>query len=55
VIAFNTDEGYARDVSYEIALAVVERARKENRELSEDARHFLEEHLTAAELPEGWP
>jgi hypothetical protein len=42
VNAFNTDEGYARDVSHEIALAVVERARKEKLELSEGARHFLE-------------
>jgi hypothetical protein len=50
VVAFNTDEGYARDVSREIALAVIERARKENHELSEGAPHFLEEHLTEAEL-----
>jgi hypothetical protein len=35
VIAFNTDEGYARDVSHEIALAVVERQRKKTLELSE--------------------
>jgi hypothetical protein len=28
-IAFNTAEGYARDVSHDIALAAVERARKE--------------------------
>jgi hypothetical protein len=33
VIAFNTDKDYARDVSHEIALAVIERARKEKLEL----------------------
>lgn len=55
VIAFNTDEGYARDVSHEIALAVVERPRKENRELSEGARRFLEGHLTKAELSRVFP
>jgi hypothetical protein len=51
VVAFNTAKGVAHDVSAGIARAVVERARKENRELSEGARRFLEEHLTAAELP----
>jgi hypothetical protein len=38
-----------------IALPLVERARKETLELSEGTRHFLEGHLSAAELPPQQP
>jgi hypothetical protein len=51
VIAFNTDEGYARDVSREIARAVVERAAREGRTVGGGTRLFLADHLSEAELP----
>ena len=45
VVAFSVDEGWARDVSEDIAGLVVERARSEQRVLSEGARRFVEKHL----------
>jgi hypothetical protein len=42
VVAFNTAEGWSRDVSGEVAGLVVERARKEGRRLTEGVREFAE-------------
>jgi hypothetical protein len=42
VIAFNTAEGWSRDVSEDIAWEILNRARKESRVLSGSARHFAE-------------
>jgi hypothetical protein len=45
VVAFSIAEGWARDVSEDIAGLVVERARSEERPLSKGARLFVEKHL----------
>lgn len=52
VVAFSIDEGWARDVSEGIAGLVVERARSEERPLSEGARRFVEKHLDEELEPE---
>jgi hypothetical protein len=48
VIAFNTAEGWARDVTEDVALEVRERAKREDR-LGESAREFVE-HQTGRSL-----
>jgi hypothetical protein len=50
VIAFNTAEGWARDVSEDIAHLVIETARDRNKGLSETALRFYERH-TGEEVP----
>jgi hypothetical protein len=54
VVAFNTDEGWARDVSEDVARDVVEQARAQGRSLPEGVRDFLGrllgEDVSAAEL-----
>jgi hypothetical protein len=52
VVAFNVSEGWSRDVSEDIAGLVVERARSEQRTLSEGARRFVEKHLDEELEPE---
>lgn len=52
VIAFSTDEGWARDVSEDIAGLVVEKARSEDRSLASGARAFVERHLDEELEPE---
>lgn len=42
VVAFNTAEGWSRDVSEDVARDVVERARKDGRQLTEGVRKFAE-------------
>ena len=42
VVAFNTAEGWARDVTEEIAHAVLSQARSEQRPLGTAAREFVE-------------
>ena len=42
VVAFNTAEGWARDVTEDIARAVVSRARNEHRALGDVAQTFVE-------------
>jgi len=42
VVAFNTAEGWAHDVSEDIAQLVIEAARVRNKDLSESARRFYE-------------
>ena len=45
VVAFSVGEGWARDVSEDVAGLVVERARSEGRTLSDGTRRFVERHL----------
>jgi hypothetical protein len=52
VVAFSISEGWARDVSEDIAALVVERARREERRLSEGTRRFVERHLDEELEPE---
>jgi hypothetical protein len=52
VVAFSVGEGWARDVSENIAGLVVERARSEHRTLSDGARGFVEKHLDEELEPE---
>src|SRR3569833_4705868 len=44
VVAFSVDEGWARDVSEDIAGLVVERARAQQRSFGEGTRRFIERH-----------
>jgi hypothetical protein len=52
VIAVNVDEGWARDVSEDIARLVVAKARSEDYSLAEGARRFVEKHLDEELEPE---
>jgi hypothetical protein len=45
VVAFNTAEGWARDVTEDIANAVLSRARSEHRRLGSAAQEFVERAL----------
>ena len=45
VIAFNAAEGWARDVTEDIAHAVLDRARNEHRPIPEGAQEFLQRVL----------
>ena len=47
VVAFNTAEGWARDVTKDIARAVL-RARKDDRPIAKGAQAFLEDALGVA-------
>src|SRR3974390_3510867 len=51
VVAFNADEGWARDVTRDIALKVVRAARQQNRKMSALTREFLE-RATGRDLSE---
>jgi len=42
VVAFNADEGWARDVTRDIALKVVRAARRQDRKISTLTREFIE-------------
>ena len=50
VVAFNTAEGWARDVTEDIARGVVEKARAERIDLTESARDFYA-WATGEDLP----
>ena len=50
VVTFNTAEGWARDVSQDIARAVLDRAQKEDRPIGKGAQEFLEHVLGVAVL-----
>jgi hypothetical protein len=54
VVAFSVAEGWARDVSEDIARAVVDRARAEGRRLPEGTRGFVERHLDEDLAPALW-
>lgn len=49
VVAFNTAEGWARDVSEDVAWDVLRRAANEGRTLSSSTRDFVEFHVGAEE------
>jgi hypothetical protein len=49
IIAFNTAQGWSRDVSTEIACEVVQRARAQGDELTGQVRQFVEWELERAE------
>jgi hypothetical protein len=50
VIAFNTSEGWSRDVSEDVARQVLKRAVKEGKPLPRASRHFIEFHVSEEEL-----
>ena len=45
VVAFNTDEGWARDISEDVARDVVEQARTQERALPEGVQQFVDRLL----------
>ena len=54
VVAFNTAEGWARDVTEDIARAVLDRAQREDRPIGKGAQEFLEHALGVAVLGRLW-
>ena len=50
VVAFNTAEGWARDVTEDIARAVLDRAQKEDRQIGKGAQESIEHALGLAVL-----
>jgi hypothetical protein len=50
VIAFNTSEGWARDVSEDVAREMLNRAAKDDRMLAGASRRFVERHVDEEEL-----
>jgi hypothetical protein len=56
VIAFNTAEGWARDVSEDLAWELTRRARAEQTRIAEETRAFVEFHIGENELlrAEAW-
>jgi hypothetical protein len=49
VVAFNTAEGWSRDVSEDIANDVLERAFDADENLSEDTKRFIDRHVRPGE------
>jgi hypothetical protein len=49
VVAFNTAEGWSRDVSEDIAGEVLERAFDADDNLGEDTKRFVDRHITPGE------
>jgi hypothetical protein len=49
VVAFNTAEGWSRDVSQDIANAVLDQTYDADDTLSEDTKRFIDRHVTAGE------
>ena len=49
VVAFNTAEGWSRDVSEDIAGEVLERAFDADDNLSDASKRFIDRHVTAGE------
>jgi hypothetical protein len=49
VVAFNTAEGWSRDVSEDIANEVLERAFDADDTLSEDTKRFIDRHVSLGE------
>jgi hypothetical protein len=49
VVAFNTAEGWSRDVSEDIAGEVVDRAFDADDNLGEDTKRFIDRHVNAGE------
>jgi len=49
VVAFNTAEGWSRNVSEDIANAVLDQAYDADETLSEDTKRFIDRHVTPGE------
>ena len=49
IVAFNTAEGWSRDVSEDIANEVLERAFDGDENLSEDTKRFIDHHVRPGE------
>jgi hypothetical protein len=49
VVAFNTAEGWSRDVSEDVANAVLDQAYDADDTLSEDTKRFIDRHVTTGE------
>jgi hypothetical protein len=49
VVAFNTAEGWSRDVSEDIANAVLDQAYDADETLPEDTKHFIDRHVIPGE------
>ena len=49
VVAFNTAEGWSRDVSEDVANEVLERAFDADKNLSEDTKRFIDRHVRPGE------
>jgi hypothetical protein len=49
VVAFNTAEGWSRDVSEDIANEVLERALDADENLSDDTKWFIDRHVSPGE------
>jgi hypothetical protein len=50
VVAFNTSEGWSRDVSEDVAREVLKRVTEKGRTLAASSRQFIEAHVDADEL-----
>ena len=50
VVAFNTSEGWSRDVSEDVAREVLKRVAEHGRPLAASSRKFLESYVDADEL-----
>jgi hypothetical protein len=50
VVAFNTSEGWSRDVSEDVAREVVRRVLEQGRTLAASSRQFVETYVDADEL-----
>ena len=50
VVAFNTSEGWSRDVSEDVAREVVRRVAESSRPLAASSRKFVETYVDEAEL-----
>ena len=50
VVAFNTSEGWSRDVSEDVAREVVRRVARRARPLAASSRQFVETYVDATEL-----
>jgi hypothetical protein len=51
VVAFNTAEGWSRDVSEDIALEILQRAFDADQVVGEDTRHFINRHVSDRSNP----
>jgi hypothetical protein len=49
VVAFNTAEGWSRDVSEDVANAVLDQVYDADETLSEDTKRFIDRHVTPGE------
>ena len=50
VIAFNTGEGWSRDLSEDVARELLKRVAKEGKALAHASRRFVESHISEEEM-----